>query len=66
MIATDMRALSAEELNARVGGWEEELFRARSNKVVGQLNNPNIITSLRRTIARAHTIIKEAGSNAAE
>ena len=64
MKAIDMRALSAEELDARVETWEEQLFRARSNKVLGQLNNTNELREIRKTIARAKTILTETGNDA--
>lgn len=59
MKATEMRTLSPDELATKVTGWEEELFRARCEKVVGQLTATHTIPDLRRTIARAKTILSE-------
>lgn len=65
MNAHDQRALSNEELAGRVTSWEEELFRAHCNRVVGQLQNTNVLRALRRDIARAKTILNEKKQNAA-
>ena len=59
MNATEMRTLKADELATKVTAWEEELFRARCEKVVGQLTATHTIPDLRRTIARAKTILSE-------
>jgi len=66
MKAEEMRGLNADELQARVGTWEEELFRARCDKVIGQLTDTSVIPQIRKRIARAKTIIKEINSNGAE
>ena len=65
MKAADMRALSPEELGDRVTEWEEELFRARCNKTIGQLTDTASLTVLRRRIARAKTIQAEKLRDAA-
>jgi large subunit ribosomal protein L29 len=59
MKAAELRTLSADELAGKVTAWEEELFRARCNKVVGQLQQTHTIPDLRRAIARAKTILNE-------
>lgn len=59
MKPTEMRTLSADELAGKVTAWEEELFRARCEKVVGQLTATHTIVDLRRNIARAKTILTE-------
>ena len=59
MKATEMRILSADELAGKVTAWEEELFRARCEKVVGQLTATHAIPDLRRRIARGKTILTE-------
>jgi large subunit ribosomal protein L29 len=59
MKALEMRGLSPDELNGKVTAWEEELFRARCEKVVGQSTATHVIPDLRRNIARAKTILSE-------
>lgn len=60
----EVRELSAEELVTRIGGWEEQLFRARCNAAVGQLSNGNELRLLRREIARGKTILHEITKDA--
>lgn len=59
MKATELRTLSADELATKVAAWEEDLFRARCEKTVGQLTATHTIPDLRRNIARAKTILSE-------
>ena len=65
MTATEMRQLNPVELNARVGEWQEELFRMRCNQSIGQTTNTSTIGTMRRQIARAKTIINEMERNVA-
>jgi len=55
----EMRELSAADLSARVTSWQEELFRAKCEKSVGQLKDTSKVKKLRRDIARASTLINE-------
>jgi len=65
MKAHEMRSLASEELETRLVAWEEEYFRARCNRTVGQLQNTSEIRKLRRDIARGKTILNEKTRNAA-
>jgi large subunit ribosomal protein L29 len=65
MKAAEMRNLSREELLAKLAGFEEELFRAGCNKAVGQLTQTHTIRALRRTVARAKTLLNEKIAHAA-
>lgn len=64
MKVNEMRQLSSEELGARVSDWQEELFRAKCTKVIGQLTDTTRIRIMRHQIARAMTIINEMKRNA--
>ncbi len=64
MKVNEMRQLSSEELGARVADWQEELFRAKCTKVIGQLTDTTRIRIMRHQIARAMTIINEMKRNA--
>lgn len=66
MKASEMRQFSAEELQARVTQWQENLFRSRCNQVIGQVTDSMQIRIMRRQIARAKTLIHEMQQNAAE
>ncbi len=59
MKASEIRELSAEERQRKVGDLKEELFNLRFQKETGQLENPQKLGHLRRDIARLRTIIKE-------
>jgi large subunit ribosomal protein L29 len=65
MKAHEMRSLAQEELATRVTTWEEEYFKARCNRTVGQLQDTSQLRKLRRDIARGRTILSEKVRNAA-
>ena len=65
MKAAEMRYLSREELAGKLTGWEDELFRVRCNLAVGQMTQPHQINVLRKTIARAKTLLNEKSRDAA-
>ena len=65
MKAAEMRNLSREDLAGKLTSWEEELFRARCNLAVGQFTQTHQIQVLRKTIARAKTLLNEMSRNAA-
>ncbi|MDD2941909.1 MAG: 50S ribosomal protein L29 [bacterium] len=54
-----LRGSSVEELESKVSGWEEELMKLRFRKVTGQLNNPALVGAIKKSIARAKTVIAE-------
>ncbi|PCI30533.1 MAG: 50S ribosomal protein L29 [SAR324 cluster bacterium] len=55
----ELRQLSKEDLLAQVVTLEENLFRLRCNKSIGQLEDTSVITKARRDIARAKTVLSE-------
>lgn len=59
MKATDLRQSTTEELNGKVVEWKEELFNLRFQLATGQLENPARIREVRKSIARAKTILRE-------
>ena len=59
MKASEIRELSAEELNAKLGDLKKDLFNLRLQHAVNQLDNPNKIVEVKRDIARTKTIIRE-------
>jgi len=63
MKATEIRALSKEEIIEKVSQWEEELFNLRFQDKLGQLTNPKRKTLVRKDIARAKTILNENQGN---
>ncbi|MBC7335596.1 MAG: 50S ribosomal protein L29 [Clostridia bacterium] len=59
MKAREIRDLSSEELEQKVADWKQELFNLRFQAATGQLDNPMRIREVKRSIARARTILRE-------
>ena len=59
MKAVDARDLSTDELTARVDQLEEELFRLRFRRATMELENPILLRTIRRDIARLKTVLRE-------
>jgi large subunit ribosomal protein L29 len=59
MKTEEIRDLSAEEIETQIGQAREELFRLRFRSATQELENPALIKSLRRDIARMRTILRE-------
>lgn len=57
--AREIRDLSSEELEQKVADWKQELFNLRFQAATGQLDNPMRIREVKRSIARARTILRE-------
>ncbi len=55
----DVRDLSTDEIRDQVAQKQEELFRLRFRGATQQLENPALIKSLRRDVARMRTILRE-------
>jgi large subunit ribosomal protein L29 len=57
--AQEVRALSIEEIKGRLNDAEEEFFNLRAQFTVGQLENFNRLTDLKRDVARLKTVLRE-------
>jgi len=57
--ATELRALSRTELNARVTELKEELFSLRFAAATGQLESHGRLREARKDIARIYTVLQE-------
>jgi large subunit ribosomal protein L29 len=55
----ELRDLSVEDLQQRVRELDEQLFRLRLQKSMGQLESPIRVRTGRRELARVKTIIRE-------
>ncbi len=58
---SELRELSAEQLEARLGELREERFRLRFRSATEAIENPMRFRHLRRDIARIHTILRAKG-----
>ncbi len=59
MQSSELRDLSTEELEAKARELRGELFNVKIKKATGQLENTARLSTLRRDIARAETILRE-------
>jgi large subunit ribosomal protein L29 len=60
----DLRELSAEQLQARLGELKEERFRLRFRSATEAIENPIRFRTIRRDIARIQTILRERAGQA--
>ena len=59
MKTTEIRELSAAELDTKVADLKEELFNLRFQMATGQCENPMKIRDVKKSIARIKTIQRE-------
>lgn len=59
MKATEIRKMSAAELESKLGDLKKGLFQLRLQHATNQLDNPVKIAEVKRDIARVKTIIRE-------
>jgi large subunit ribosomal protein L29 len=59
MKVNDIRNLTTAEVEQNVKSLKEELFNLRFQLATGQLENPARIREVRKSIARAKTILRE-------
>ncbi len=55
----DLRALADDELATRLREAKEELFNLRFQSATGQLDNTRRLQTVRRSIARIYTVLRE-------
>ena len=55
----DIREMTDEEIQERLGELKEEQFLLRFRGATMELENPSLINQLRRDIARMNTILSE-------
>ncbi|HJV47039.1 MAG TPA: 50S ribosomal protein L29 [Bacillota bacterium] len=59
MKANDFRNLTTAEIEQKVNSLKEELFSLRFQLATGQLDNPSTISKVRKSIAKAKTVLRE-------
>ena len=59
MKAAEVREMGVDELRAREKELDDQLFRLRIQKSMGQLDAPVKVRELRRDLARIKTIIRQ-------
>jgi large subunit ribosomal protein L29 len=59
MKASEIRELSVDEMRVRERDLDDQLFRLRIQKSMGQLEAPAKVRGVRRDLARIKTILRE-------
>jgi len=59
MKATELKKLSAAELDAKLLELKDELFKLRFQQAINQLENPMRIKAVKKDIARIKTIQRD-------
>ena len=59
MKAAELRELGAEELGAKERDLNDQLFRLRIQKSMGQLEAPAKMHGVRRDLARVKTVLRQ-------
>ena len=66
MKASEIRELTADELDRKLDETRQELFNLRFQNATGQLDNVARLPQVRREIARIETLLREREIAAAE
>lgn len=59
MKASEIRNLSAKELDAKLLELKDELFKLRFQQAINQLDNPMRISAVKKDIARVKTVQRD-------
>ena len=59
MKATEVRAMSVEDLEKKLADLKKDLFNLRLQHATNQLDNPIRIAEVKKDIARVKTILRE-------
>ena len=59
MKPAELRDLGSDELGAKERDLNDQLFRMRIQKSMGQLERPDTIRTVRRDLARIKTVLRQ-------
>ncbi len=59
MKASEIRNMSASELDAKLKELKDELFKLRFQQAINQLDNPMRISAVKKDIARVLTVMRD-------
>lgn len=59
MKAKQIHEMTDAELTTKLAELKDELFNLRFRHATGQLENPNVLNSVKKDIARVKTVIRE-------
>jgi large subunit ribosomal protein L29 len=63
MKAEQVREMGVDELRVREKELDDQIFRMRIQKSMGQLETPTKVRDLRRDLARIKTILREKAAS---
>ncbi|MDD6276133.1 MAG: 50S ribosomal protein L29 [Clostridia bacterium] len=66
MKASEIRKMSAEQLDAKLHDLKDELFKLRFQQAINQLDNPMRINAVKKDIARIKTVQRDIELHGAE
>lgn len=66
MKASEIRKLSAKELDEKLHDLKDELFKLRFQQAINQLDNPMRINAVKKDIARIKTVQRDIELHGAE
>ena len=66
MTATEVNAMTVDELNSKLGDLKEELFALRFQLAANQLENTARIKAVKKDIARVKTALRTAEIQSAQ
>ena len=55
----EIRDMTVDDIGARISQLQEELFRLRFRSATQELENPMLLRTLRKDIARLKTVLRE-------
>jgi large subunit ribosomal protein L29 len=59
MKAKEIHNMTNDELTTKLAGLKEELFNLRFRHATGQLENPNVLKTVKKDIAKVKTVLRE-------
>ncbi|PWM55653.1 MAG: 50S ribosomal protein L29 [Oscillospiraceae bacterium] len=59
MKVTELRDMTADQLQAKLKELKSELFNLRFQHAINQLDNPHKISDVKKDIARVMTVLQE-------
>lgn len=66
MKASEIRKMSASELDTKIHDLKDELFKLRFQQAINQLDNPMRINAVKKDIARIKTVQRDIELHGAE
>ncbi len=66
MKASEIRKMSASELDSKLHDLKDELFKLRFQQAINQLDNPMRINAVKKDIARIKTVQRDIELHGAE